>query len=120
MVDKLKQRIIGRHEALNKALNTLHKRHHWPLMSWSGRGLDYNPNYLELRSAREKAAGFTMLNRAGTSCREAVDEIIEGYGVRKASRVEGELPGWLDVLLTALEKLLPPASEPVQHFDRLL
>lgn len=66
MVDTLRQRLMGRPEALERAVAELLKRHHVLFAGFSGADLSYDEGYLGLRAAAAKNRGFTCLLRPGT------------------------------------------------------
>jgi tetratricopeptide (TPR) repeat protein len=103
MVDTLRQRVIGRPEALERALVTLFARHAVLVAGFSGADLAYDPDYLGLRAGAGATTAFVVLNRAGTEPQAAMAELVAGAGPH-ARFVEGELPHDLE----ALARLLAP------------
>ncbi len=118
MVDTLRQRVIGRPQALEDALVALLERHHWLVVGFSGADLDYDPNYLGLRQAVGSARGMTFLNRIGTQPRAVIQQLIADYGA--SSRIiDGALPDALHQLQTAIGQTPLQAPDAAGTADRL-
>ena len=101
MVDTLAQRVAGRPHALEDAISSLLERHACLSVGFSGADLAYDPDYLGLRRAAERAVELTVLVRPGTEPLVAMRDLVDAYGPGGRS-VEGELPGILDGLCREL------------------
>jgi len=108
MVDTLSQRLMGRPESLENALQLLYRRHHLVIMGFSGADLDYDPHYLGLKDAAQQNRGFTYLAMDSSRVKPAIRDLKQAWG-EGAKIVEGRLPGWLT----------GEAPEEVQPVDRL-
>jgi tetratricopeptide (TPR) repeat protein len=100
MVDTLRQRVLGRPQALEAALAALFRRHATLVVGFSGADLAYDPGYLGLRDGAAASPSFTVVNRAGDEPNEALAELVES-AVEHARIVDGTLPQCLDELATA-------------------
>ena len=114
MVDTLAQRVRGRPEALNAAVKLLLERHACLTSGFSGADLDYDRDYLGLRSAAPSARAFVALTRAGEAPLPAMRELAAAFGDR-GEVLEGTLPDVLVDLAAALGTTAPDpdASAPV-------
>jgi hypothetical protein len=96
MVDTLRQRVVGRPEALERALATIFRRHAVLVAGFSGADLAYDPEYLGLRAGAAESPAFVVLNRFGTEPLDAMAELVTA--VPHARFVDGELPWDLESL----------------------
>jgi tetratricopeptide (TPR) repeat protein len=103
MVDTLRQRVVGRPEALERALVTLFGRHAVLVAGFSGADLAYDPDYLGLRAGAAASPVFVVLNRAGTEPQAAMAALVRAAGSH-ARFVEGELPHDLEALARRLAR----------------
>jgi hypothetical protein len=108
MVDTLRQRILGRPEALETALLALLSRHAVLLVGFSGADLAYDPHYLGLRAGAAASPAFTFVNRAGTAPREEIAALAAS--APRMRIVDGDLPGSLRDLADALGQDGPPVA----------
>ena len=118
MVDTLSQRLVGRPDDLENALAELFKKHHILFVGFSGADLDYDPDYLGLRSAAQANRGFTFLLREGDEPRESVKELSSVWG-DDASFVKGILPNWLSDLARQFNVSTEGWPDIVPTVDRL-
>ena len=95
LVDTLRQRLVGRPESLNAALQLLLRRSPWLYLGFSGADFGYDPHYLGVLDAAKRAKGFLFVHRPGRPLEPGVAILIEAYGAAKATAVEAELPTWL-------------------------
>jgi SIR2-like domain len=109
MVDTLAQRVAGRPQSLEDAIAGLLERHACLAVGFSGADLAYDPDYLGLRRAADRAVGLTVLVRAGTAPLAAMADLLAAYGPRGGVET-GELPGVLQDLCTALGATPTPVS----------
>ena len=109
LVDTLRQRLVGRPESLNKALQVLLRRSPWLYLGFSGSDYGYDPHYLGVLDAAKRAKGFVFVHRPGRPLEPGVVTLIEAYGAAKATSVEAELPTWL-VETFDLPAWSPPAA----------
>ena len=100
MVDTLRQRVLGRPEALEAALAALFQRHATLVVGFSGADLAYDPHYLRLREGAAASPSFTVVNRAGDEPNAELAELVDSAGDH-ARVVDGTLPQCLDELATA-------------------
>ena len=100
MVDTLRQRVLGRPEALEAALAVLFRRHATLVVGFSGADLAYDPHYLGLHDGAAASPSFTVVNRAGDEPNAALAELVDSAG-EHARIVDGTLPQCLDALATA-------------------
>ena len=118
MVDTLRQRLMGRPEALERGLTELLKRHHVLFVGFSGADLAYDEHYLGLRAAAEANRGFTCLLRPGDKPTAGMASLKKAWG-DNARYAEGELPGWLGGLLAALHLSEPMLAVNTAPSDRI-
>jgi tetratricopeptide (TPR) repeat protein len=121
MVDTLRQRLMGRPEALERGLIELLKRHHVLFAGFSGADLAYDEGYLGLRAASEANRGFTCLLRPGDEPTAGMASLKKAWG-NNARYLKAELPGWLCGLLAALgvsEPTLAISSAPCDRIAAL-
>jgi tetratricopeptide (TPR) repeat protein len=118
MVDTLRQRLMGRPEPLERGLIELLKRHHVLFAGFSGADLAYDQGYLGLRVAAEANRGFTCLLRPGDKPTAGMASLKKAWG-DNARYLKGELPGWLDNLLGALQLSVPKPCAVTEPADRL-
>lgn len=95
LVDTLKQRLVGRPQSLEKALQVLLRKYRWLYLGVSGADFTYDPHYLGILDEAADAKGFIFLTRKDSEIQEGVRVLVEAYGPEKAAIVHGELPTWL-------------------------
>ncbi len=118
MVDTLRQRLMGRPEALERGLTELLKNHHVLFVGFSGADLAYDENYLGLRAAAEVNRGFTCLLRSGDEPTAGMASLKKAWG-DNARYLKGELPHWLDDLLGMLQITVSKVSLATAPSDRI-
>jgi len=118
MVDTLRQRLMGRPEALERALGRLLERHHLLFVGFSGADLAYDERYLGLRDAASSNGGFTCLVRSGDAPDIGMATLANAWGTQ-ARFVHGMLPDWFDDLLVALQLPVAPPCEVTPGVDRM-
>lgn len=118
MVDTMSQRLIGRPKDLQDALEHMYAKHHVLFLGFSGADLDYDPDYLGLRSAAHNNQGFTFLNRSGSEARASIKELRDAWG-DEARIVDGVLPDWLIQRANELSVNVELPSKPSTSIDRL-
>ncbi len=101
MVDTLRQRVLGRPEALEAALLRLFEQHAVLVLGFSGADLAYDPHYLSLRRGAAGSPSFTVINREGGKPTNAMTELVDSAGPH-ARFVDGIVPDCLLSLASAL------------------
>ena len=91
MVDTLRQRVLGRPQALEAALVRLFRDHAVLVVGFSGADLAYDPQYLGLREGAAGSPSFTVVNREGDEPTEPLAELVASAGAH-ARIVDGTLP----------------------------
>lgn len=118
MVDTLRQRLVGRPEALEAAVAELLRRHHVLFAGFSGADLDYDEGYLGLRAAADQNHGFTCLVRPGTTPSKSMASLAEAWGPG-ARFEEAMLPDWFGGLLHELGVSALDSTVPAVAVDRV-
>lgn len=95
LVDTLRQRLVGRPQALQTALDRLLRRHAWVYLGFSGADFTHAPNYLNVLDSAPEAEGFIFLSRPGEELQVGVKRLLDAYGIGKARAVTAELASWL-------------------------
>lgn len=93
IVDTLRQRVLGRPEALEDELEHLFANHAVLIVGFSGADLSYDPKYLRLRAGALKSPSFTYLLRSGETARAEITELADAASSMRV--VEGDLPDYL-------------------------
>ncbi|MDW7693277.1 SIR2 family protein [Flammeovirgaceae bacterium SG7u.111] len=110
MVDTLQQRLLGRGDALNSALEKLLKENYWLYAGFSAADLDHDLNYLGLLAAAEASPGFTFLSYPGSELSYGASQLMEAYG-EKAVQKEALLEAFFTNLLKEAKLDLPTLSK---------
>jgi tetratricopeptide (TPR) repeat protein len=117
MVDTLRQRLMGRPEALEQAIGRLLRNHHVLFAGFSGADLAYDEGYLGLRAAASENRGFTCLLYPGSAPNPGMESLKQAWG-GSARYLEARLPEWFQGFFAALEIEPPPFPSP-DPVDRL-
>jgi SIR2-like domain len=94
MVDTLRQRVLGRPEALESSLKRLYRQHAVIVAGFSGADLSYDPQYLGLRKGALQSPSFNIVVRSGSEPRRELAELASD-GNPRARVIDGALPGSL-------------------------
>ena len=112
LVDTLRQRMVGRPPALNRALRVLLEFAPWVFLGWSGADFSYNEHYLGVLDAAKDAKGFVFARRHGDKLESGVVKLVEAYqryDPAKAEALEVNPATWLAETF-GLPAWTPPAQ----------
>jgi hypothetical protein len=112
LVDTLRQRMVGRPPALNRALRILLERAPWVFLGSSGADFSYNEHYLGVLDAAKDAKGLVVTRRHGDKLESGVVRLVEvyrSYDPAKAEALEVNPATWLAETF-GLPAWTPPAQ----------
>jgi tetratricopeptide (TPR) repeat protein len=98
MIDTLKQRLLGRNQALNRCLALLLERYHWLFLGFSASDLESDDGYLELIPGATRSPGITYVQWSGEQdLSPGARKLLSAYAGRATHAVD-ELESFLDEL----------------------
>lgn len=98
LVDTLRQRMVGRPEALNAVLSQLLKTAPWVFIGSSGADFSYNERYLGIIDSAKDGKGIIFARRRGARLEPGVVRLVESYrafDAKKAEVIEVDPATWL-------------------------
>jgi hypothetical protein len=113
MVDTLRQRVLGRPQALESSLIRLYGQHAVVIAGFSGEDLSYDPRYLGLREGALHSPSFSIVVRPGSEPRKELADLAADE-TSHARVVDGTLP---DCMLELARVLGHAGSLPEPKWD---